>query len=133
MTVEVRTVRLFFTKLNVIALILAIIILGLSVASSPKAQAMFLGYAILLIIIILLGQFRVSRSGDLRQAGERAVQTIWLWTSLGLVAATMPPTPYFELSQSIMAAMMVIGAILVLMGAYSLIKIRKLTGVYLSV
>jgi FtsH-binding integral membrane protein len=133
MAVEVHTVRSFFTKLNVIALVLAIIILGLSVASSPKAQSMFAGFAIILIIIILLGQFRVNRSRDLKQAGERAVQTVWLWTSLGLVAVTMPPTPYFELSQFIMAAMMIMGAILVLMGAYSLIKIRKLTGVYLSV
>jgi hypothetical protein len=45
----------------------------------------------------------------------------------------MPPAPYFELSMSVIVAMVVIGAILVIMGAYGLLKIRKLTGVYLSV
>jgi len=133
MSVETNTARSFFTKLNMIALVLAIIILVLSLLSSPKAQTLFSIYAIILIILILLGQLRVNRAGDLKQVGERAVQTLWLWTSLGLVALTMPPAPYFEFSQPIMAALVVIGAILIIAGVYALLRIRKLTGIYLSV
>jgi hypothetical protein len=131
--VEIKTARSFFTKLNLIALVLAIIVLALSIVSSPKAQLLFSSYAIILIIIILLGQFRVNRAGDLKQVGERAVQTLWLWTSLGLVALVMPPAPYFEFSLPIMAALIVIGSILIIAGTYALLKIRRLTGVYLSV
>jgi len=133
MSSEINTARVFFTRVNLIALVLSIIILILSLLSSPKAQTLFSIYAIILIVIILLGHLRVSRSSDLKQLGERAVQTLWLWTSLGLVALTMPPTPYFEFDQLIMAAMITIGAILIIAGVYALLKIRKLTGVYLSV
>jgi len=133
MSVEINTARSLFTKLNLVALVLSIIILVLSVISSPKAQAPFSIYAIILIIIILSGQLRVNRAGDLKQIGERAVQTLWLWTSLGLVALTMPPAPYFEFAQPVMVALIVIGAILIIAGVYALLKIRKLTGVYLSV
>ena len=133
MGAEINTARAFFTKVNLIALMLSIIILILSLLSSPKAQTLFSIYAIILIVIILLGHFRVNRATDLKQVGERAVQTLWLWTSLGLVALTMPPAPYFEFSQPIMAALILIGAILIIAGVYALLKIRKLTGVYLSV
>jgi len=133
MGAEINTARAFFTKVNLIALVLGIIVLILSLLSSPKAQTLFSIYAIILIVIILLGHFRVNRATDLKQVGERAVQTLWLWTSLGLVALTMPPAPYFEFSQPIMAALILIGAILIIAGVYALLKIRKLTGVYLSV
>ena len=133
MSAELNTARAFFTRVNLIALVLGIIVLILSLLSSPKAQTLFSIYAIILIVIILLGHFRVNRGGDLKQVGERAVQTLWLWTSLGLVALTMPPAPYFEFSQPIMAALIVIGAIYIIIGVYALLKIRKLTGVYLSV
>jgi peptidoglycan/LPS O-acetylase OafA/YrhL len=133
MSAEVNTVRSFFTKLNLAALALSIVILVLSVTASSKSQAYFSIYAIILIVFILLGQFRVNRARDLKQIGERAVQTIWLWCSLGLVALVMPPAPYFELSMPVIVAMVVIGVILVVMGAYGLLRVRKLTGVYLSI
>jgi FtsH-binding integral membrane protein len=133
MSVEIVTARSFFTRSNMVALVLAIILLFIFLLSSPKAQALFSAYAILLIIFILIGQLRVNRAVDLKQLGERAVQTLWLSTSLGLVAVTMPPAPYFELSQPVMAASIIIGAMLVISGAYGLLTIRKLTGVYLSV
>ncbi len=98
MSVEIVTARSFFTRSNMVALVLAIILLFIFLLSSPKAQALFSAYAILLIIFILIGQLRVNRAVDLKQLGERAVQTLWLSTSLGLVAVTMPPAPYFELS-----------------------------------
>jgi peptidoglycan/LPS O-acetylase OafA/YrhL len=133
MSAEVNTVRSFFTRLNLAVLALSIVVLVLSVTASSKSQAYFSIYAIILIVFILLGQLRVRRARDLKQIGERAVQTLWLWSSLGLVSLVMPPAPYFELSMSVIVAMVVIGAILVIMGAYGLLKIRKLTGVYLSV
>jgi peptidoglycan/LPS O-acetylase OafA/YrhL len=133
MSAEVNTVRSFFTRLNLAASALSIVILVLSVTAASKSQAYFSIYAIILIIFILLGQFRVSRARDIKQVGERAVQTLWLWSSLGLVALVMPPAPYFELSIPVIVAMVVIGVILIIMGAYGLLRIRKLTGVYLSV
>jgi peptidoglycan/LPS O-acetylase OafA/YrhL len=133
MSAEVNTVRSFFTKLNLAALALSIVILVLSVTASSKSQAYFSIYAIILIVFILLGQFRVNRARDLKQIGERAVQTIWLWSSLGLVALVLPPAPYFKLSMPVIVAMVVIGVILIVMGAYGLLRMRKLTGVYLSV
>jgi hypothetical protein len=84
-------------------------------------------------VITAIGQLRVSRSKDLKQAGERAVQTVWIWTSFGFVPLTMSPTPYFDFTLPVMTAMMVIGAILLLLGAFLLIRIKKLTGVYLSI
>ncbi len=133
MATDVHTVRSFFTKITIVKLILALFTLILSIISSPKTQTLFSGYAILLIIILLLGYFRVNGSSELKQVGEKAVQTLWLSTSLGLVALTMPPAPYFELSQFAIATFMVIGAIFLLLGTYSLMKIRKFTGVYLSI
>jgi hypothetical protein len=133
MAVEVGSFRSFFAKLNIIAIILAIIILVLSAISSPKAQGMFIAFAIIMLVITAIGQLRVSRSKDLKQAGERAVQTVWIWTSFGFVPLTMSPTPYFDFTLPVMTAMMVIGAILLLLGAFLLIRIKKLTGVYLSI
>lgn len=133
MVADISVVRSFFTKLNVAAFVLTIIILVLALASPPKAQTAFTFLAIILIVIILLGQLRVNRSKDVKQAGERAVQTVWLWLSLGLVAVVMPPTPYYELSYIVMGAIMILGAIIVLAGTYCLITIRKLAGVFLSI
>lgn len=133
MTVEVGRFRSFFTKLNLVAIILAIIILILSILSSPKAQGMFSVFAIIMLVITIVGHLRVSMARELRQAGERAVQTVWIWTSFGLVPLTMAPTPYFEFTMPVMTAMMVIGAILLLLGTFLLLKIKKLTGVYLSI
>ncbi len=133
MAVEVGTFRSFFTKLNLVTIILAITILILSMLSSPKAQGMFAAFAIIMLVITIIGQLRVSMAKELKQAGERAVQTVWIWTSFGFVPLTMAPTPYFEFTTPIMAAMMVIGAILLLLGAFLLLRIKKLTGVYLSV
>ena len=133
MAVEAGSFRSFFIKLNFTPIILAIIILVLAAFSSPKAQGMFAAFAIIMLVITAIGQLRVSRSKDLRQAGERAIQTVWIWTSFGFVPLTTAPTPYFEFTTPVMAAMMVIGAILLILGAFLLLRIKKFTGVYLSI
>ena len=103
-------------------------------ASAYREQ--FLAFSIAGLLLTLAFEARVallSRSADARRVGEAGVQGAWVWTSLSLVYITMSPASVYGVEPWALAALEAVGVVMLLLGAYILLRIKRETGVYLSV
>jgi len=93
-------------------------------------------FSIVGLVLTLIFEARIallSRSASIRRLGEAGVQGAWVWTSFSLVYITMSPASIYGASLWALAGLEIIGFVMLALGAYILLEIKRETGVYLSV
>jgi len=133
MSEKTETVKRFGLRTNLVVAVLSIIALATAIGSPLKAQLVLALISICIILTVIVTAIRVSGAGDLALQGKALIQGAWFYMSLSLSYIIMPGASYFGMSFASVVLNALIGIVTLIVGAYSLLKTRKETGVMLSI
>lgn len=122
---------------TIFAVAAALILLagGAATAGASNFKNHFAYFAVVASILVGVNALRLNScvDCDVRRLGEIGVQGGWLLTSFSLVYITLAPAKIYSLSTASLVVTEILGLILLVMGAYLLLKTKKETGVALSI
>ncbi len=133
MSKEVEPVRRFVLRINFAITILATVALVSTLGLSLEAIALFVLIWLAIILTAAVTALRMARTVDLKVCGKVAIQGMWFCMSLSLSYLIMTPAPYFRIPLTNIVISALIGVIILAIGAYSLLRIKKQTGVMISI
>jgi len=133
MSAKIEAAKRTGLRTNLVTAILSIVTLATAVGSPLQAQLLLASIWVCIILTNILTIARVMGTDDLAICGKALIQGAWFYMSFSLSYIIMTPAPYFEMSNSSMVINALIGIIILIVGAYSLLKTRKETGVMLSI
>lgn len=133
MSGKTETIKRFGRRTNLATAVLSIIALLTAIGLPLKAQLLLASIGVCIILTNIVTGIRVTGADDLRICGKAIIQGAWFYMSFSLSYLIMTPAPYFEMPPLNMAVTSLIGIIILIVGAYSLLKTRKETGVMLSI
>jgi len=92
-----------------------------------------LGSVGLVTSIVYIPLIHYAKTATIKDIGRKAIQDIWILTSMGIGYMVTAFAPYFNIVPAISVILFLIGAFMSIYGAYNLIKISKRTGLPLAV
>ncbi len=126
-----RFVMVVFSITSLLFIIGAIV--GYVGATNYTIHLVAFSVAGLLLTLASLARVTITPEGATERLGEVSVQGTWIWTSLSLVYITMSPASIYGTHPWALAILEVVGFVMLAFGAYTLFRIKRDTGVYLSI
>lgn len=133
MSEKTESVKGLALRTNAVVAVLSIIALATALGSTVKAQLLLASIMICIILTVIITAIRVTATDNLALRGKAIIQGAWFYMSLSISYIIMPGSPYFEMSISSAVINALIGIVTLIVGAYSLLKTRKETGVMISI
>jgi len=133
MSEKTESVKGLAWRTNAVVAVLSIIALATAMGSTLKAQLLLASIMICIILTVIITTIRVTATDNLALRGKAIIQGTWFYMSFSLSYIIMPGSPYFEMSISSAVINALIGIVTLIVGAYSLLKTRKETGVMISI
>jgi len=133
MSEKTEAVKRFGLRINLVVVVLSIIALATVMGSTLRAQLLLALITICIVLTVIVTAIRVTMTNDLALRGKALIQGAWFYMSFSISYIIMPSAPYFGMSTSSAIINALIGIITLIAGTYSLLKVRKETGVMLSI
>jgi len=133
MSEKTESVKGLAWRTNAVVVVLSIIALATAMGSTFKAQLLLASISIFIILTVAITATRVTATSDLALRGKAIIQGAWFYMSFSLSYIIMPAAPYFGMTALSVGINALVGVVTLIVGAYSLLKTRKETGVMISI
>jgi hypothetical protein len=123
---NVNRTFLLFLLVNAVAI-------AISATGSAKTLYLFATIGGISAIVSILSLLRLSGTTDNNRIGRFAMQGLWIDCSMALGYLVTAPSSYFASTAIVWGVGLIAGVLVIILSIYLLLRVRKVTGVPLSI
>jgi hypothetical protein len=121
------------TRIFVLFLVLNVLAIAVAFTGSTRTLYYFIAIGGLAAFVSAFSFFRVKVATNAKSLGRAAMQGLWINCSMAIGYFLAAPAPYFSSSPAVWGVGITVGAVAVIVSVLMLFRVRKITGVPLSI